>query len=230
MDTSLENQEKMWDARLAQGLASCLQDVRHGVILLWRDAYVSALIIGVLALGIGGNAAIFTLLKAAFLDPLPYRDGDRLVTIMENTGWIPTVSEFLEIRARNRTLEQIAFAEHRDMQVSGRGEPVRVIARLRQGVTYAQAQADARSIASVLTHAYPAAFPNPQHDPSLFTFLLLPLRDAIVGTQRALLWLLLGGVGVLLLIACANAAQLLLARSLRRRREIGVRCALGAAG
>jgi putative ABC transport system permease protein len=322
---------------------SWLRDLRHGVVLLWRDPYVSGLIVGVLALGIGGNAAIFTLLKAAFLDPLPYRDGDRLVTIMENTGWIPTVSEFLEIRARNRTLEQIAFAEHRDMQVSGTGEPVRVfaarvtasffpllgvstsvgrtflseenqpgrtpavvltdgfwrarmgadphvvgttirldgqsalvvgvlppafhfdyptlripepvdiyvsypldtstilqpsstgggvpvrvIARLRQGVTYLQAQADARSIASALTHAYPAAFPNPQHDPSLFTFLLLPLRDAIVGTQRGLLWLLLGSVGVLLLIACANAAQLLLARSLRRGREIAIRAALGA--
>src|ERR1700740_628552 len=105
-----------------------LMDIRHGFVLLWREAGVSTLIILVLALGIGGNAAIFTLLKAAFLDPLPYRDAGRLVTVMESTGWIPSVSEFLEIRARNRTLEQLAFAEHRDMQLSGADEPARVFA------------------------------------------------------------------------------------------------------
>src|SRR5579862_1909749 len=105
------------------------QDLRHGAVLLRRDAATSALIVLVLALGIGGNAAIFTLLKSAFLDPLPYRDAGRLVTIMENfANWTPSTSEFLEIRARSRTLEQLAFAEHVDMQLSGTGEPVRVFA------------------------------------------------------------------------------------------------------
>jgi len=112
-----------------QWLESVLTDLRHGIVLLRRDAGVSSLIVGVLALGIGGNAAIFTLLKAAFLDPLPYRDAGRLVTVMENfANWIPSTSEFLEIRARSRTLEQLAFAGHLDMQVSGTGEPVRVFA------------------------------------------------------------------------------------------------------
>ena len=79
---------------------------------------MSGLIVAVLALGIGGTAAIFTLLKAAFLDPLPYRDAGRLVTIVKNnSGWAPSASEFLEIRARSRTLEQMAFAEHSDMQL-----------------------------------------------------------------------------------------------------------------
>ena len=109
-------------------LTSCLRDLRHGMTLLWRDAGISGLIVLVLALGIGGNAAIFTLLKAAFLDPLPYRDAARLVTIMEGTGWIPSVAEFVEIRARTRTLEQVAFAEHLDMELTGTGEPARVFA------------------------------------------------------------------------------------------------------
>src|SRR5215467_4502068 len=109
-------------------LESSLQDLRHGLVLLRRDPRVSGLIVLVLALGIGGNAAVFTLMKAAFLDQLPYRDASRLVTVIENSGWIPTVSEFLELRARTRTIEQLAFAEHRDMQLTGSGEPVRVFA------------------------------------------------------------------------------------------------------
>ena len=98
MGNLLLAKEEMRDARMVQWLASSLQDLRHGLVLLRRDPGVSALIVLVLALGIGGNAAVFTLLKAAFLDPLPYRDAGRLVTVIENDGWIPTVSEFLEIR------------------------------------------------------------------------------------------------------------------------------------
>ena len=327
-----------------QWLESVLTDLRHGMVLLRRDAGVSSLIVAVLALGIGGNAAIFTLLKAAFLDPLPYRDAGRLVTIMEHfSSWTASTSEFLEIRARSRTLEQLAFAEHLDMQVSGTVEPVRVFAarvtasffpllgvtaargrtlaeeenqpgrapaivltdafwrsrmgadprvlgrtlrldgqpavvvgvlprgfhfdyptlripervdiyvsypiepaiplypsssgrgiavrvigRLRAGVTEAQAAAELRSIGHALVREHPQAYGSRDGKPSQFTFDTLPLRDAIVGTQRSLLWLLLAGVGVLLLIACANTAQLLLARSLRRGREIAIRAALGA--
>jgi predicted permease len=296
----------------------------------------------VLALGIGGNAAIFTLLKAAFLDPLPYRDAERLVTIMENDGWVPTSREFLEIRKRSRTLERLALAEHLDMRLSGTGEPVRVfaarvtasffpllgidasrgrtfleeenqpgrtpamiltdtfwrtklgadpavvgrtlrldgapalvvgvlppgfhfdyptlripepvdiyvshpfeslgwgpsssghghpvrvLARLREGVTPAEAETELRSIGQALARENPTDYRQRDGGPNRFTFESLPLRDAIVGTQRSLLWLLLGGVAVLLLIACANAAQLLLARSLRRGREVAIRAALGA--
>jgi putative ABC transport system permease protein len=79
----------------------------------------------VLALGIGGTSAIFTLLKAAFLDPLPYRDADRLVTVIGNRG-NPNVWEFAELRARSRELQQLAFLEYDDMQLTGTDEPLRV--------------------------------------------------------------------------------------------------------
>lgn len=325
----------------SQWMESLWQDLRHGILLLRRDAAMSAVVILILALGIGGNAAIFTLWKAAFLDPLPFRESDRLVTVMESTGWIPSVSEFLEIRARSRTLTELAFAEHTDMQISGideparvyaarvtasffpllgvnaslgrifreeenrpgqtpslilsdriwrskfnadsrilgrtvrldgtpaivvgvlppsfhfdyptlriaepvdiylafplqqtagmrpsstgRGTPVRVIGRLAQGVSLTQAESELHSIASALIREYPESFRTPPG--SVFTLQTLSLREAIVGTQRNLLWLLAGGVGVLMLIACANTAQLLLARSMRRSREISIRMALGA--
>jgi len=319
-------------------LASSLHDLRHGVVLLSRDAGVSGLIVGVLALGIGGTATIFTLLKAAFLDPLPYHDAGRLVTIVKNSSWAPSVSEFLQIRARSRTLAQIAFAEYSDIQLSNAGEPVRVfgalvsasffpllgasaslgrtfveeddqpgrtpvvvlsdafwrsrmgadprivgrtlrldgqpalvvgvlprafhfdyptlripepvdiyvslplepsaplqsngnwsdrvLARLRPGAT--EARSELQSIARTLAREYPLVYRDREGNSGHFTFELLPLRDAIVGPQRSLLWLLLGGAGVLLLVACANTAQLLLARSLRRLREVAIRAAVGA--
>jgi len=71
--------EEMRDARVLPWLASSLQDLRHGFTLLRRDAGVSLLIVLVLAMGIGGNAAIFTLLKSAFLDPLPFHESHRLM-------------------------------------------------------------------------------------------------------------------------------------------------------
>src|SRR5712691_4639426 len=103
-------------ARIVGYLTSSIQDLRHGIVLVRRDAGVSVLIVLLLALGIGGTAAIFTLLKAAYLDPLPYRDSGRLVTVVDDHGWNASASEFVEIRARSRTVETIAFVEHRDMQ------------------------------------------------------------------------------------------------------------------
>ncbi len=98
--------------------------------------------------------------------------------------------------------------------------PINVIARLRPGVTPPNAQAELQLIAHHLSQAY--ADTNADR-----TFLASPLRPE-VGDVRSTLWLLLGAVSLVLLIACANVASLILARAVSRQRELSMRAALGA--
>jgi putative ABC transport system permease protein len=101
---------------------------------------------------------------------------------------------------------------------------VRILARIRPSSNQAEAAAELRTIASSV---YLPEF-RPPGALADRTFEVQSLQEAIVEGQRSLLWLLLLATGVLLLIACANTAQLLLAQSLRRGKEIAIRAALGA--
>jgi predicted permease len=98
------------------------------------------------------------------------------------------------------------------------------IGRLKPGLTVAQAQARLNAYISQLSRDYPTEYPAG----ASWTVRLVPVKEDLVGPQRTELFILFGAVGFVLLIACVNIANLLLARSSGRRREIAIRLAMGA--
>jgi putative ABC transport system permease protein len=101
------------------------------------------------------------------------------------------------------------------------GHYINVVGRLKPGVTFAQAKAELDVIAAQLAVQYP----DPQKGWGIF---MMPIQDYMVRDVKPVLYTLLGAVGCVLLIACANLANLLLARATARHREISIRAALGA--
>lgn len=307
-------------------IADLWQDVRYAARVFGRNPLFTFAAVLSLALGIGGNAAMFSLVNSVLIQPLPYSEPDRLVRV---TNWYPK-GAVAALQQQSRTMDVASFLPDSKFNLAGQGEPVHlkgasvsanlfsllgaraekgrifglgedrpgqdrlvmlshglwqkkfgsdpqiigrsiiiddvsrevvgvmpqgfgfpssdaelwiplqfdptnrgefwehgwmpVVARLRSGVTIEQAQSEIHPLNSQIIPLFPYPLPATWNSDAKVT----PLQEIMVNDIRGKLIILMCAVGFVLLIACANVASLLLARTAARQREITIRVALGA--
>jgi putative ABC transport system permease protein len=311
-------------------LRDSLRDGRHALRLFRAAPGFAAAAVATLALGIGATSAIFSVVRTVLIEPLPYRDGDRIVTVWETTVGgtsrnVIAAANFVAWRERTHTLDHLGMVGPTTLTLVVNGQPVRnagllcssdalqalgvqpalgriytveedssravivvsyqfwqtrlggrrdvidlnlttdegprtvvgvmppaftvvgekadflvpygqsteqlraergrgssyALARLRGGVSFEQAFAEMRGIFSQLERE------EPQRN-ARRTVMMFHVQEQMVGDVRPALLALTGAVLLVLLVACVNVANLLLARSAARAREFGLRAALGA--
>ncbi len=111
-------------------MESLLQDLRFGMRMLMKQPGFTLIAVLTLALGIGANTAIFSLVNGILLRPLPFKDPDRLVFISQTSQRLPqmyvTMSNFADLRDQNQAFERIAAVREQNFNLSGNGEPERL--------------------------------------------------------------------------------------------------------
>jgi len=124
--------EDMRRARVISWIDDFAFDLRHAVRMFGRQPLLTAIAVLTLSLGIGANAAIYSVLNALMFRPFAFSEADRTVMITERLGAgnasSPTIPEILDLRARTRSFEGVTFFDTRDAQINGGTEPARVLA------------------------------------------------------------------------------------------------------
>jgi hypothetical protein len=121
-------------------IETVIGDLWYGARMFLHQPGTTVLAVVALSLGIGANAVVYSLLHAVLLRPLPFRDAERLVAIVDNyrtdgaRNVPPTVPEVLDVRAASQHLQGISFFDLRDVQVTGGTEPARAFACARAAV------------------------------------------------------------------------------------------------
>src|SRR5438309_103508 len=218
-------------------MQTLLSDIRYAFRMIGKSPGFAALAVLAFALGIGANTAIFSVVNAVLLRPLPYPESERLVWLAERgpewNGGSISWPNFADWRGQQAVFEHIGGYHWNDFVLTGKGGPGQLrggqipagplsanadwqqrgnhpglygVARLKPGVTFEQARAAMDAIAVRLEQQYPESNKTRRVQ-------LEGLLDNHVGNVRHGLWILLGAVGLVLLIACTNVANLLLARA-----------------